>query len=484
MKHIWPITIIEEPVVKEDVKSLRTDIYETLKADNGRVFLLAIESACFAEISSEAAEFLTNLKVNKATYIPRDSEISEELYSLYKKGFFEKRYFHDDIKNCEVNTLNLNITTHCNLSCRYCFAEEGTYGMEHKKVSIDSIKSAIKKLIKAESPQKNYTIVLFGGEPLTEPGIVKDTINFCKRCSMDYGISLYLDIFTNATLIPDWLFDEFENNKHLRFLISIDGTPELNEYYRKSTSGIIYTDILEANIRKLTTLDSKRVVIRSTVSIKKADIISNIEYFVGLGAKNIVFESALCKGIPTIDNADEIYEGLYNELENVKKTLKEHILNKSLVNINLISETTALILGKNRVNSIPECPAGKSYLSVSIDGDIYPCHYLNCNKDFKIGNLDVDGLKQRDVLRENLFESLDKNKVICNTCIYRFICSGLCPYKSLVMYRKDDKFINASCKLWDGRIRKSLELLTEIYAEHNYPAVQYWSNREENKYEL
>jgi len=80
--------------------------------------------------------------------------ISEEVTPNYAKNI--------ELPNEGPISLNLLISQDCNLRCRYCYADHGTYGCDKKLMDFDVAKNSIDKLL---NKNHNNYIVFFGGEP-------------------------------------------------------------------------------------------------------------------------------------------------------------------------------------------------------------------------------------------------------------------------------------------------------------------------------
>jgi len=76
----------------------------------------------------------------------------------------------------------------------------------------------------------------------------------------------------------------------------------------------------------------------------------------------------------------------------------------------------------HRIKKAPYCNGGTQYLTVSWNGDIYPCCSLAGNQKFYLGNV-FQGI---DYGRwKNLLEQIDaKNRNGCRACEFRMICPG------------------------------------------------------------
>ena len=75
-----------------------------------------------------------------------------------------------------------------------------------------------------------------------------------------------------------------------------------------------------------------------------------------------------------------------------------------------------------------KCAIGDAEISISDNGDVYPCHLLHLSQ-FLAGNIKKQPLEQiyenSDVLRECSTLNVTEIKG-CNKCDIRFICGGAC----------------------------------------------------------
>ena len=82
-----------------------------------------------------------------------------------------------------LRTLALNLTNNCNFSCKYCFAEGGTYGLPGLSMSRSTAFQAINLLFEnvALNHQKRIAIAFFGGEPLLKWDLMKKGVEYFRE---------------------------------------------------------------------------------------------------------------------------------------------------------------------------------------------------------------------------------------------------------------------------------------------------------------
>ncbi len=129
----------------------------------------------------------------------------------------------------------LCLTHRCNLRCSYCYAgPEKTFSMRP-----ETARNAVDFL--ADAGDGKCTITFFGGEPLMELGLLKETVLYA---SDRYGDGLQFRMSTNGTLLDaDTLSFLSEHSVH--FVLSLDGDEAQHNRNRQFSGGRgSYEDIL------------------------------------------------------------------------------------------------------------------------------------------------------------------------------------------------------------------------------------------------
>jgi len=137
------------------------------------------------------------------------------------------------IKSNEVKALCLHICHDCNFRCRYCFADEGAYHSVRESMSLETAKAAIDFLIRESGNRKVLEVDFFGGEPLMNFDVVKETVYYAKAEAAKAGKKFLFTTTTNGLLLDDekiaFLNEEMEN-----VVLSLDGRKEVHDAVRKT----------------------------------------------------------------------------------------------------------------------------------------------------------------------------------------------------------------------------------------------------------
>ena len=164
-----------------------------------RLFALDTESGSFFEIDP-----VVNALLNGDDMSPFSScEISDaqsEIDRLKADGIM----FAPDLRAVLppytpiIKAMCLNVSHNCNLACAYCFAEGGTYNDTRRTMSFETAKAAIDMLMEKSGTRRNLEVDFFGGEPMLDFEVVKQTVKYARSVEKERGKNFRFTITTNA----------------------------------------------------------------------------------------------------------------------------------------------------------------------------------------------------------------------------------------------------------------------------------------------
>ena len=72
------------------------------------------------------------------------------------------------------------------------------------------------------------------------------------------------------------------------------------------------------------------------------------------------------------------------------------------------------------------CGAGRFYMSIEPNGDIYPCVFFPHEDEVKVGNLYTDDFERLWIEKQLLKDLRNKDDLegVCGTCAYKYTCGG------------------------------------------------------------
>lgn len=326
---------------------------------------------------------------------------------------FDDQVMIDDLKkekvlrcqknNKGIHSVKIHVSNCCNLSCKYCYANQGNYGVQNDIMSIETADMVIQFIRKMkEDNNKVDMVTFFGGEPFLAPDIIE------RICEKLEDIIHNFQIQTNGTLINDRIIAIIKRF-HIHITVSIDGPKELHDYNRISSGDIGTFDIVERNIDIL----------------KRAGI--NI---VGIQA---TLTKEFCYRYSKTDIADFLFKKYkvpfikveYNKNDNIKDTYEREVEDyfERLIKGEYIldCETNRFMkrmLSKSYVDYF--CEAGRGLISISSKGKIFPCQIFLNKEEYGLGDVqkyekNMFG-KEGKIAKKSQFEK-------CNNCIVKYYCS-------------------------------------------------------------
>ncbi len=320
-----------------------------------------------------------------------------------------------------LKAMCLHMAHACNLECRYCFAKGGKFGGKWELMSFEVAKKAIDMLCKLSGNRRNLEVDFFGGEPLLNLQVIKDTVNYAREIEKQHDKHFRFTITTNGVLLSDETAD-FINSEMDNVVISLDGRRGINDENRKTLSGDGCYDIIMPKFKKLISdRGDKSYYIRGTFTADNIDFENDVFHMAEEGFRNISIEPVsgtefnFALREEHLDAISASYEKIFNRLLQDDSFIFFHLL-------------TDLSGGPCAIKRIRGCGAGCEYLAVTPTGELYPCHQFVGHTQYMLGTLD-EGVKKVDVTEE-FYDTTLLTKKECNDCFAKYFCSGGCAAAS------------------------------------------------------
>ena len=119
--------------------------------------------------------------------------VVEDVASLVRnKILFTPDIYREKLAKTAKNTdvikaLCLHVAHTCNLNCEYCFAAQGKFHGDSALMSLDVAKKALDFLIENSGNRRNLEVDFFGGEPLLNWDVVKQTVKYGRELEKKYN---------------------------------------------------------------------------------------------------------------------------------------------------------------------------------------------------------------------------------------------------------------------------------------------------------
>ncbi len=384
-------------------------------------------------------------------------EITAELKQLEGEGGINCANYCDsgDKQIGEIKALCLHICHDCNLRCKYCFADEGTY---HSKIreymSFEVGQKAIDFLIANSGKRKSLEVDFFGGEPLMNLGVVKSIVEYAKAEASKHGKEFNFTMTTNCVLLTDenikWLNEEMYN-----VVLSIDGRELVHDNLRRTINGKGSQSLVLANAKKFREVrGDKSYYVRGTFTAHNLDFAADVLYLRDQGFDQISVEPVVLPEDSPMALRAEHLPAIAKEYE---KLAAEYLESRSHGKwFNFFHFMMDLDGGPCVKKRITGCGAGCEYLSVTPYGDIYPCHQFSEEKGYKLGSV-VTGEFGLDISKK-FAKNTVFNKPDCMVCPAKYYCSGGCCANNTHFVGDMSNPYAISCEMMRKRFELSLAI--------------------------
>jgi uncharacterized protein len=334
-----------------------------------------------------------------------------------------------------IQTLVMNLTNQCNLSCQYCYEfgadKLATPEGKPKFMDLETAKTSVDFLLAQSGDRRSIHITFFGGETLMNYPLLKQVVAFANERAAEQGRHIDFSLTTNATLLTPSII-EFLSENHIGVTVSMDGPKEMHDHLRVFANGKGSYDIIEPKVRALIANHRTRpITARVTLTSGVSDVIKIFRHLKqDLGFHEVGFA-------PVTTSPNQLYainatgmDSVLDQFHKLADEYLEHALRGESHGFSNVSDTLAELC--QGVNKSHPCGAGLGLLGVGPSGDIAPCHRFVDSDAHALGHIStgIDREKQADFLRRGHIDS----KYDCHTCWARPLCAGGCHHEAFVRY--------------------------------------------------
>ncbi len=341
-----------------------------------------------------------------------------------------------------VKSLCLMVAQDCNLRCKYCFGDGGSYGGKRAVMSEEVGRAAVDYIIEHSGSRKHCEIDFFGGEPLMNFKTVKAVTEYVRQREEETGKVFKLTLTTNGMLLNKetikWL-----NDNNISLVLSLDGRKETHDNMRPDAGGHGTYDRVLKNFKALVdSRDGQDYYLRGTYTKENMDFTKDVLDINDKGFDILSVEPVVLKDSP-LGFTEEDLPRINEEYDRLTEAyMKRHREGKGFFFFHFNMD---LSNGPCVAKRLAGCGAGHEYYAVAENGDLYPCHQFVGRDGYKLGDV-YNGVNNHE-LPQYFRESHVLNKEKCRECWARFFCSGGC---------------HANADLFHGDIRKPYEVGCEI----------------------
>lgn len=392
--------------------------------------------------------------------MPKDNGsfvLPDSLIDLYKK---EREHLDTELYNFRFNeSLNcvyIDPTDRCNANCSYCYipSQIRKNGSQMNKDQIEFVLNRIASYFK--DSVKRPVIVFHAAEPLLVKDILFDAIN-------NFSHKFLFGIQTNALLLEKKDV-EFMKEYRIGVGISLDAsTAAINNRLRpiqkesgnfeKAVEAIEWFDGYEG-LNVISTVTKLNVgylpeLVEFLHSKKVSSVLLNPVRLTQKSARKLKPDQKKL--------ADALIRAVETAMELTRKSGRQIVVgNFANVILAIISPTA-----RRMMCDISPCGGGRTFLTITANGDMVPCGEFIGFKEFSGGNIFNTSITQAmnskpfKQIRTRMVENIEE----CNTCEFRHICGSPCPAER---YALGNFYSKAEfCNFYKEIIRYAFKLIAE-----------------------
>lgn len=399
------------------METLQNSDYITFN-DDGRRFLYHCDSAFIFDITDPIFDcFDSQIKRTKSKV---EMDEANEIVFNSLKQLSDYVNMPKDSMDDKLSCIVLNVSGKCNLQCPYCFSQD-KYGFKFHSMDLKTSMDAIKYMIESNTDSDNYTITFFGGEPLIEYRLINSIITKTKESYPNK--TFFYSITTNGTIVNDEIIHMLKQEQ-ISLLISLDGFKHVvdrNRPFKKSNDSSF--DIIMKNSQILQE-NNIQFSYRATIVAGQNDLLSTIIFF---EQQNIPYDIVFC--FDTTNDNDRVFSQwddinlgrLETQIDAAHSFFYSRLESNKIIWCETFKKYIYALHTRKRV--IWPCGCGHTMISVTDNGNIFPCMNFAPIESTSIGNI-YTGLETH---KHKIFKSIPFYETKeCATCQIRFICAGGC----------------------------------------------------------
>jgi len=349
--------------------------------------------------------------------------------------------------------ITLNVAQSCNLSCTYCYADEGRFGGHATMMSLETACAAIDGLLESNHGRR-VSIAFIGGEPFLNREVLYLAVRYALVCAEHTRSRVGFSVTTNGTLL---------NAQDLAFLrehsfaisVSLDGSAEENNKMRRTRNG---TSAFDLAVQALTPLlenpGRTRITARVTITRNDLRVLERINALLRVGFSEVGVSPLRTSPVPGLALMEQDWPTFLQEMERAGESEWHHLRESGRFSFSNLAIAMKQ-LHSGHCKPLP-CGSALSYVSVSARGEYFTCHRTVDNPRFVLGDVHSGlSLNQREVFLESRY--VDEQEP-CRSCWARYLCGGGCHAEVLSSGRSGCDYVrgwlNYCLRFYDRALRE------------------------------
>lgn len=328
-----------------------------------------------------------------------------------------------------LNRLVIHLSNDCNLRCKYCYANGGSYDSDAGNLKQEMLDTILERFYNQFDCIN--TVQFFGGEPLMNIPMLEYACEKIREIDGNRDYQTVFGIVINGTLINK-KFIELTKKFDINVTVSYDGDPLVNDIMRvyaneKGSSDVIIekTKWLKQETGQPSTIEVTYNQHHVDHNIGILDVVRHVQELF----PNTYVHLVPAGGTKDCDYAVKDLSIFADSITEICELFGEPNCDFASIPTYSLAERILRALNYKDQESSPYiCDAGFGTISVSITGDVYPCFMFTDQTELKLGNVQDPQLFYSDSLKkitQDFFRFSNKNtNEECKTCFIDTLCNG------------------------------------------------------------
>ncbi len=340
-------------------------------------------------------------------------------------------------KRIPLQTLVLNVTSKCNLACKYCYEygedriAEAVVNPVPRFMSEEVARQSVDFAFTEAGEQSHVNVTFFGGETLLNFSVLQRTVDYARARADELGKTVDFSLTTNATLLKPEIIEWLARHR-VGVTVSIDGGKEQQDRFRIFHNGRGSYDVVLPKIRALLKRHTTRPIgARVTLTRQNLEVIEIFRHLTeDVGFWEVGFAPVTTSWQRDWAIEGSGYERMIEQFETLAGEFRDAAVAGRHHGFSNVRDTLQEI-HKGMSKAYP-CGAGFGLLGVATDGDVSLCHRFAGSPAHELGSVTagIDRAKQEQFLADHHVD----HKTECRTCWARPICAGGCYHEAHTRY--------------------------------------------------